>query len=629
MSSGRAGVALLLAAALASLGIARCERGRVLVQEPTDRAGHLEPHTPGSGAPEEAALAEPIRQLRGEDVDLNRVAYTRTAIEGASPRIVLILIPGFLAGASTFDPIARDLVRAMDGSLEVWAVDRRSNALEDRRGARHALEGARAAGDPAAVQEALAEGARFYFPESDLDRDGVQDGPFPLPDAVPADGPSDFQRLAQDDVRFMAHWGVDTYVRDWRKLVLAARERVGPDGLVLFGGHSMGTTWTGVFAAYDFDPGPGVEAGHSLVDGLLLLEGGGPSAPSAGAPDAATYRAAVEDLEEGTSEVLADPDPSTDACEGALPCTSDLFLTDLFGFVDAVNLGPAGELNGVAADFAPAEPSLMQRTPLFGDFPVSLLLGAPMTNRSLVGFFLDDDFSTNAAFAASFGFSANGDNALNPFSAILSGDFLVANSNVETLRTWQAYDDPDLPRCPPAEPAPALGDPADPSTWTTGCALRDNGPRPGPGEAPRTWGAEREVTDLDAFARTLYETSNATEWYFVSGRPGIDLLFGRDSSALGAPELLNVTRNAQVDAPVLAIGGSNGLAPTEASFADYLGSIASTDLRVEIVPGYAHLDVLSAADNEAVPPILGWMSRLLRDERLAAAREEPTPESGS
>lgn len=613
MRSGRSGFALLAAAALAALGVARCNDGRILVQETTDRAGFVEPHTPGSGAPEERPLAEPLRQIRGERVDLNRAAYTRTALEGGSPRIVLLLIPGFLGGASTFDPIARDLVRAMDGSLEVWAVDRRPNALEDRRGARHALEGARAAGDAAAVQAALEEGARFYFPESDLDEDGSPDGAFPLPDAVPSDGPSAFQRLGQEDVRFMAHWGVDTYARDWRELVLAAREVVGPEGLVLFGGHSMGTTWTGVFAAYDFDPGPGVEAGHELVDGLLLLEGGGPSAPSLDAPDASTYRAAVEDLAEGTDEVLADPDPSTDACENPLGCTNDLFLTDLFGFIDAVNLGAAGELNGVAARFAPGAPSVMQRTPLFGGFPVGILLGAPMTNRSLVGFFLDDDFSTNSAFAASMGFSSDGENVLNPFADLLPGDFLVANADAgDPPRTWQNFDAPDLPTCPPNDPAP------EPGEGEVGCALRDHGPRPGPGEPPRVWGREREVTNIDTLSRTLFETSNASEWYFASGRPNLDLLFGRDSSALGAPDLLNVTQNGEVSAPVLAIGGSNGLTPTESAFDDYLGSIASTDVTIEILEGYAHLDVISAAENEAVPPILGWMSRLLRDRRLDA-----------
>jgi len=153
----------------------------------------------------------------------------------------------------------------------------------------------------------------------------------------------------------------------------------------------------------------------------------------------------------------------------------------------------------------------------------------------------------------------------------------------------------------------------------SGCAILDNGPEPGPGEPPAVWGEEREVTDVDVLMRTLYETTNASEWYFVSGRPGMDLLFGRDSSSLGAPELLNVTRNASVSAPVLAIGGSNGLTPTEASFADYLGSIASTDVEIVILEGYAHLDVISAEQNEAVPPIQGWINRLLRDKLLAAA----------
>jgi len=608
MTRLRLALSVLAATSLALGGASTCQTGIEVLQEAQQIAGTLEVHTPGSGAPEEFPIPPggKIEQILGTGVDLNHVDYVRTRVASASgnPRVILVLIPGFLGGAGTFDPIARDLVRTSGGNLEVWAVNRRSNQLEDRRGGLHASSMAEAAaGDAAKIDQALAEGVRFYFPTSDVDGDGMPDGPFTLPDAL--GGNSDFIKLAQDDVRFGAYWGVDTYARDWRTLVLAARQVVGPEGLVIFGGHSMGTTWTGVFAAYDFDIGPGVEAGYQLVDGLLLFEGGGTRGPSASAPDEATYLAAIDDLVNDTTNVLPD---------------SDIFLEDLFGFVNAVDIGAAGELNGVAGTFAPTEPSVVQTTPLFGGIPINILLQAPMTNRSLVGFFLDDEFSTNGAFSASFGFSANGTNAFNPIEFLVPGDFYLAIDE-GIRRTWIPFDSP---RFDPADPNPLTCPPIPPPPFPvanvdvgeTGCAIIDNGPRPAPTDPPTRWGVEREVTNIDDFTRALYETGNQSEWYFIDGRPGLDLQFGRDSSALGRPDLLNVTQNANVDVPVLAIGGSNGLAPTEASFANYLGSIASTDTTVVILEGYAHVDVLTATDNEAVPPVVDFVNRLLQQKLL-------------
>ncbi|MBW2314891.1 MAG: hypothetical protein JRH10_11925 [Deltaproteobacteria bacterium] len=130
------------------------------------------------------------------------------------------------------------------------------------------------------------------------------------------------------------------------------------------------------------------------------------------------------------------------------------------------------------------------------------------------------------------------------------------------------------------------------------------------------WGVEREVTDVGTLIRTLYETGNASEWYFGTGRVNLDLSFGRDASALGAPELLNVTQHANVDVPILGIGGSNGLATTEASFAGYMDSTASADKQVAILEGYAHLDPLSAADNEAVPVMVDWINHVRQQKLL-------------
>jgi hypothetical protein len=50
---------------------------------------------------------------------------------------VVVAVPGFLGGAGSFDGLARALVKKgqRDGhSIEVWAIDRRSNLLEDLAG---------------------------------------------------------------------------------------------------------------------------------------------------------------------------------------------------------------------------------------------------------------------------------------------------------------------------------------------------------------------------------------------------------------------------------------------------------------------------------------------------------------
>jgi hypothetical protein len=585
--------------------------GRV-VQRVVHSAGFVEPHTPGSGAAEEAPAGPGLEALLGAPVDLNRVTTVRTRWQGPGgfaprPRAILILIPGFLGGATTLDPLARDLVKAFRGKLEVWAVDRRPNLLEDRLGSLHASAGAteaECATSPPAPGCAIFEGAQFYFPDLDarplgdfpgprdldVDLDGVKDPQLPLVDRFGVTrGPILFE---QDDVRFMAHWGLDTYFRDWKRLVLSARRHVTPGGVVLLGGHSQGTGWSTLFAAYDFDPDPRrVVAGHRLIDGLVLLEGGGAGAGSATKPSLAEYQATVAALETNGGP--------------------DVFLTSLMGFIELLPLGQVGEVASLGAFYQPDEPAVSQRTTIFGSGVISSLLGAPATNRAAVGFFLDDDFSSFAAFRASLGFSDDGPNF---FSTLLGAPFYQALAN-DSLRTWKEFDDPTLPTCPPNT-----------EDVSPGCALLDNGPPSDPTDpnaSPQVNGPEREVTSVDSFAKTQFGKLNGFEWYFSSGRPNLDFAYGRDSSALVAEHLavdpgdegpLVITQNARVNVPVIAIGGANGLTPEERSFASYLGSIATPAKwkEVHVIPGYAHLDVVSAEENEAVPLVADFIARVQR-----------------
>jgi pimeloyl-ACP methyl ester carboxylesterase len=561
---------------LCGLGLAGCEPAQFNV---VDQPGFQEPHTPGSNAVEEMPASLAVERILGLSPDLNRVTTLRVSgwdPNGPPTRIILILVPGFLGGAETFAPIAQDLVSRYRGALEVWAIDRRPNQLEDRRGARWTADGA-ISFNP----QRMAEGVQFYFAETptlDIDQDGVVDPLYTLPDAL--GGLSSYSKLTQDDARFAAYWGLDTYFRDWKLLVDEARARVGADGLVLFGGHSAGTGFATQFAAYDFDPGASVDAGYTHIDGLILLEGGGAGAGAATKPTLAQYQASVAAL--------------------AAPGGTDVFLANFSG-IPIQDLGPGSEIAGIAAWFRGKEPSIMQRTPLFGAGLLSLLFLSPVDNETAIGFFIDDDFSPVGAFRASVGFSDDGQNSLTSFGG--ASTFYLASNPTGPRRTWKRHDDPTLPTCPPSLPIA-----------TPGCATRNLGLATDPARPePPQWGQEREVTDIRTLARAQFEHVNGSEWYYLSGRVSLDQQYGRDSSGLGDESLLAITQNANVNVPVLAIGGSNGLAPLVSSFDSYLGSIATPalDKRVTIIEGYAHLDVLQAAQNEAVPPIASFMDELL------------------
>lgn len=596
-------VALALAGVAASgATIASCPAGPLVQRQYVVRPGHVEAHTPGSGvAGVEMPASVALQKITGATPDLNRVSYVRTFLpkpSGAPPRAILILVPGFISGAGPFDPFARQLVTRMNGTLEVWAVDRRPNQLEDTRGTEYAAQRF-AANDLPGVLDAL----QFLFPDVDppgpepfptgtgdvdVDGDGLVDPPVALPDAL--GGASPWVKLTQNDVRFAAYWGIDTYVRDWKLLVDQARSVVGPSGLVLFGGHSMGTSWATAFAGYDFDPGPGVDAAYTKIDGLLLLEGGGLGTGSATKPTLTQYQRGIASL--------------------AAPDGPDVFLASFSG-ADLAVLGAASGVAGLDGLFRPGQPALLQRTSVTKTLPLSILFAAPMASQTIAGVFLDDDTSPVSALAGSFGFSDDGPNNLLPPGLLPgAGEFylLVDDGNPTTVRQWKNFDDPTLPSCPPNAPA-----------VSPGCALRNNGPRPPPTDPPVPWGDEKEVSDIRDALGIFAAKGNFLEWYFVSGRVNLDFQFGRDSSSLGDESLLAITQTAHVNVPILGIGGSNGLTPTERSYAGYFGAVATpaADQEVFLAEGYAHLDVLTAADNVTVPPIAGWVSRLLQRKLLA------------
>ena len=152
----------------------------------------------------------------------DRVSYERFG--PASAKRVLILVPGTQGGAGDFSLVGPEIVKRVSG-LQVWAYDRRSQALEDHSGF--------ASGNPDAAFKYYLGGGGF----------------------VPASAP------------FARDWGLRLALEDLRAVVKRAR-RGGRK--VILGGHSLGASTAVAYAAWDFKGRPGFRD----LSGLLLIDGG-------------------------------------------------------------------------------------------------------------------------------------------------------------------------------------------------------------------------------------------------------------------------------------------------------------------------------------------------------------------
>jgi pimeloyl-ACP methyl ester carboxylesterase len=145
---------------------------------------------------------------------------------------VLILVPGLGGGAGNFAVIGPALVERVP-DLQVWAVDRRGDRLEDQLGF--------AAGEPGAAY-------RYYF-------DGL------------ALGASRFDPNRATKTPAAKDWGLAVNLADLRAVVKRARAG---GRRVLLGGHSLGAATAVAYAAWEFAGKPG----HRDLAGLVLIDGG-------------------------------------------------------------------------------------------------------------------------------------------------------------------------------------------------------------------------------------------------------------------------------------------------------------------------------------------------------------------
>jgi hypothetical protein len=300
-------------------------------------AGFNEPHTPA---------------------EFNKAIYLRFySAETSQPRAIVVLMPGIFGGATNFDRMARTII-SQDKTLEVWAIDRRSNLLEDHRKLLESWQ----AKDPLIAWRSMVRDA------------GKQNG---------------FSARTQQEVAFMGYWGLETHLNDLRNVILKARARAPK---VLLGGHSLGSVLVTMYAGWDFNG----QAGSSSIDGLILLDG------AAGNTLAADI--AQADYENGFDSGFAKTAGSKALESGqALP------------YFDALGISPTGLAKLSSAALLAASDPNGDSPGGFVPYPASNLAAGLLGNAGG-----DNDYSPIPAFSLSAG-HARGETALNLFAVLISG----------------------------------------------------------------------------------------------------------------------------------------------------------------------------------------------------------------
>lgn len=581
-------------------------------------------HTPGTPG---VTVSNPkiLAQFGDAPININNARYTRFYLseqDGLQPDAILITVPGFEAGASTFTLFAENSIhRAMEDQglrLEVWAVDRRSNQMEDTSG----LDLAESLMDPEV-------GLNFLFGD---------ELSLPMDPALASDinRRAEFYNTAAD-LAFMAQWTPLVHSIDIDAIVEAALEKARNDNVFL-GGHSAGTGYTARYAATDFDPDPvNVVAGHSKLRGLVLLEGGG-SSVSDSIPDSDTLDLIEAKFDGGLYAAVRDQMPY--CIDGQTTCTPDTEATDCAAFSNTQCVQPTtsyATFNDLLSPqlLAISEVNAIDAT-ISGDYVQSIL------QRD---------------------FNEPGNNALAKVPQLTALSFLVGSEPASSVNLLgQFLDDDGVVANLASFVATSLGAPAPAQNGVVGWyslgedipeeAYEDLGPAPTSLDDARRWGVGAEPTDLKGRMLPIFYRgqTNFSDWYYPSAGLSVTSGLSLDTTALSAPppigrgrsDIDNRTEAGNIAIPVIAFGGSNGLTPLGASWLGFASSIAPctapscdgttpriVDLNnpnpafpsygdvaggfeVYIAEGYAHVDVVSAEDDETnnvIGPLVAFIQR--------------------
>lgn len=514
------------------------------------------------------------------DVRFLRFKARDAVDDAAQADAAMLLLPGVLEGANGFEYLGRQLVymakTQRNKNIEIWAMDRRSNCLEDLRGFQHA-ELAQT------VEEAEDLVLGYYYEGLALDGETF----------------AGFRRSR--DMPYLLDFGMQQTTEDMYAVIQA----MVPDPAisrkkVFVGGHSMGGIHTSMFLSWDLDGDASTldDAGANLVAGAIGFDTTiGPLV----AVDRllTTYASVATPLLENQA---IDNDGAYGTLlsllrKGVLP--KNVHIPGLFS-AEAIALP---EAVGLFAALAPDQESrVLQRLPqspevkaLFRFFHTrdgyNFVYGPHIesfryTNAANVGLMFDDDFSILAFLQTSLGHLHGG--AVVKKSPLVSFarklpliGTLIANISGPDQQFIAADAGPRRSRLGEGPlyswtPADQIGDADDPDyTDITGTFKYTD--------------MQDEMVRMEDFTRALYVgETNLTEWYMPM-RAIIDILAGGKSFA---PKygINTLHLDAPLRVPTIMFMAGNGIRFP-------VPEVPGRPYREIVIPGASHLDPLFATVN--------------------------------
>ncbi|MFI0352318.1 hypothetical protein [Actinomadura sp. 9N407] len=491
---------------------------------------------PGSGHPPEC-----------DWVSYLRFRHRNGPVEAARADRILVAQPGVLEGAGAFDGVARNTIveAAKKGRyVEMWALDRRSNCLEDNTGVRAGL----ATGDVHLAVD-------YYYRRK------------------PVGGRTFGGYLNNEQVRFLQDVGLERTIRDQYELML--RELPDPAvrrEKVLCGGHSLGGMLTGYFAVWDFDGNHSTtaDAGYNQCSGYFALDS------RIQASGVGLERVVPSNLlpEEGSS-----PDLIRLGLElGIIPRTLSgpaVINAETMNLLALAGLAARNDPDGESdlASYIPA--GFNQDTTyrmLFSKDYATFVRGTPtvrdfrFTNAAALGGLMDDNSVPLGFIQTSVGFFDGGE--------IVDKDFPLPNdlAGLPLLEPFKRLVGTGKKAIPDEPEGPLYG-------WRNydRVGAADDPVHRSKDGTPFTTAAD-EVTDIGQLARSLSEHPlDFTEDYFPT-RMVTDIWFGEHEDAVH-------TGGIRARPTILLLAGDGVLPPPD----------PQEGVKQVVAPGYQHLDVLTAA----------------------------------
>lgn len=459
-------------------------------------------------------------------------------VSASAAERVLVAQPGIFEGAGAFESVATNTVAAAarrGHRIEFWALDRRSNCLEDHTGI--------AAGLRSGSLDAASD---YYFHGSAIA--GRRFAGFPTR------GPA---------VDWLRHQDIAQTVRD--EYDVLTRELPDPrmrTQKVMCGGHSMGGFVTGYFAEWDVDGNKRTtdDAGYRQCAGYFALDTavtskfafGGVTLPDLPPAAAAVVEAATHGVD-STLPVLALP---------AVINPETMNLLSIVGLAAHLRPGAVDEIVRRLPDNPNVNATLRV---LLSKDTAQFATGTPdvrslhATNDAILGSILDDNSQPFGFLQASVGFITGG--------PVAPKEFPVPNAIALSPTGLKSFG--NAPKFSPTGFDPHIVyrwrdyDQIDRSVW----------PHTTPGN---------EVTSIHQLAQSLsVPPLDFTEWYFPTALPASLAMASAPSTAshLLYPGAAN-------RAPMITFIAAGGV------------QVAPPDnprQRVVRLPGYNHIDVLTAA----------------------------------